>query len=207
MSQVKIISSALAASAVHKNQYPQEELAQIALIGRSNSGKSSLINALLQRKNLARTSSQPGKTRLLNFYRAEADFDQRRIAWHFVDLPGYGYAKASKTERQQWAAFIDAYLSSRRQTVYCWQLLDIRHLPSQEDRQMYRFLSGAGFRLQLIAGKSDKLSKNAAAAGVKAIAETLETPAAAILPFSAVTLAGREELLSRATAFVVSLGG
>ncbi|MCR4963990.1 MAG: ribosome biogenesis GTP-binding protein YihA/YsxC [Firmicutes bacterium] len=208
MPQVKIISSALAASAVHKSQYPAEPLAQIALIGRSNSGKSSLINALLQRKNLARTSSQPGKTRLLNFYRAEAALeDERRIAWHFVDLPGYGYAKAAKTEREQWAAFIDAYLRSRRQTAYCWQLLDIRHLPSQEDRQMYRFLSREGFRLQLIAAKSDKLSKSAAAAGVKSIAEALETPVAAVLPFSAVTLAGREELLSRAAAFVVSLGG
>ena len=120
-------------SAANKSHYPQDEIPEIALAGRSNVGKSSFINTLLNRKNLARTSGKPGKTQLLNFFNID---DKLR----FVDVPGYGYAKVSKTERAKWGKMIEEYLTSRENLRAVVSLVDFRHEPSADDVQMYEFL-------------------------------------------------------------------
>ncbi len=202
---IKILRSDIAASAVSKKQYPALALPQVVLLGRSNSGKSSLINTLLNRKNLARTSSQPGKTRLINFYLAEATWEGKAFQWYFVDLPGYGYAKAAKTERAKWLDFIEEYLSCRKSSLYCWQLVDIRHLPSAEDIAMHQVLDRDGYRMQTIANKTDKLGKNAVAQQLRLIGNALELPAGNLQPFSAVNRLGREELLAKLADFCLDL--
>ena len=186
--------SDIAASAVKKSQYPAELLPQVALFGRSNAGKSSLINTIIQRKNLARTSSAPGKTRLLNFYRADAITDEGApLLWHFVDMPGYGYAKAAKSERAHWLAFMEEYLTCDCPKI-CWQLVDIRHEPSREDIFMHDVLLQQGLSVQLIANKIDKVSKNQRFKSLAVIAKTMNVPADQIIPFSAVTGEGKEKL-------------
>lgn len=194
---LKIKQAELAASAVKPAQYPPEQLPEIALLGRSNAGKSSLINTLINRKNLARTSGAPGKTRLLNFYRVgAADEEGRELPFFFVDLPGYGYAKVAKTEREQWLERIEGLLTAHQQRLLCWQLVDIRHKPSTEDIAMHMALSDAGFSLRVIANKVDKISKNARAGQLKIIAQALEVPVTEITVFSAVSREGRETLLA-----------
>ena len=198
---LKIKQASLATSAVKPEQYPEEVLPEIVLLGRSNAGKSSLINTLINRKNLARTSSAPGKTRLLNFYRIEAS-SPKGEAWpfFFVDLPGYGYAKVAKTERAEWLSRIERFLLEHQDRLLCWQLVDIRHKPSVEDQAMHQALSAAGFRLHIVANKADKISKNARAKQLKLIAETLQVPVAEITVFSAISREGRDELLTKAAA-------
>ncbi|MDR1521304.1 MAG: ribosome biogenesis GTP-binding protein YihA/YsxC [Streptococcaceae bacterium] len=137
-------------SAVKSEQYPKEGLPEIALAGRSNVGKSSFINALLGHKNLARTSNKPGKTQTLNFYFIENKF-------YFVDLPGYGYAKVSKTKRAKWGKMIEYYLTTRKQLKAVISLIDLRHLPTVEDRQMYEFLKYYEIPIILVATKADKI--------------------------------------------------
>ena len=208
---LKIKNAALAASAVRRNQYPEEGLPLIALFGRSNAGKSSLINCLINRKNLARTSSAPGKTRLLNFYRvdgsleqgsaAAGDLSQTAAAWYFVDLPGYGYAKVSKSEREVWLRMMEEFLryeAPRR----LWQLVDIRHQPSEQDVAMQQMLARFGPQPLIIANKTDKVSKNACCASLKVISQTLNVDKSGIIPFSAVSRQGREELLAQAEYFL-----
>src|SRR5699024_1920162 len=135
---MKVHQAEIVISAVEKIQYPKTQLPEIALVGRSNVGKSSFINALIDRKSLARTSSKPGKTQTLNFYLIENKF-------HFVELPGYGYAKVSKKERAKWGQMIDEYLSQRKQLRAAISLVDMRHDPSKEDIQMYDFFKYYGF--------------------------------------------------------------
>mgnify|MGYP000954783084 CR=1 FL=1 len=191
-------------SAVKKSQYPEEDLPLIALFGRSNAGKSSLINVLVNRKGLARTSSAPGKTRLLNFYRvAGQSREGAGFSWFFVDLPGYGYAKVGKGERQHWLEQMEELLQSNR-PLYCWQLLDIRHEPSREDKLMHRALTEAGFPLLTIANKADKISRSARAKSLKTIRDSLDPPPRDLLVFSAVSREGREELLARAEQFLAA---
>ncbi|MEX2804049.1 ribosome biogenesis GTP-binding protein YihA/YsxC [Streptococcus sp. H31] len=137
-------------SAANKSQYPQDDLPEIALAGRSNVGKSSFINCLLGRKNLARTSSKPGKTQLLNFYNID---DKCR----FVDVPGYGYAKVSKKERARWGRMIEEYLIERDNLRAVVSLVDFRHDPSADDVQMYEFLKYYGIPVILVATKADKV--------------------------------------------------
>lgn len=194
----------LAASAVRPAQYPPEPLAQIALFGRSNAGKSSLINVLLGRRNLARTSSAPGKTRLLNFYaaRAASPAAAQELRWYFVDLPGYGYAKAARSERQSWLRLMDELLRSPGRRC-CWQLVDARHCPSQQDLEMRQRLLDLGYAPLTIANKVDKLSRNARARGLQTIAAALGLPQQEIICFSAVSREGREQLLDRAEAFLL----
>lgn len=139
-------------SAVSKAQYPQDEIPEIALAGRSNVGKSSFINTLLGRKNLARTSSKPGKTQQLNFYNID---DKIR----FVDVPGYGYARVSKKERAQWGKMIEEYLTSRENLRAVVSLVDIRHKPSADDVQMYEFLKYYDIPTIIVATKADKIPK------------------------------------------------
>lgn len=139
-------------SAVAKAQYPQDDMPEIALAGRSNVGKSSFINTLLGRKNLARTSSKPGKTQQLNFYNID---DKLR----FVDVPGYGYAKVSKTERAKWGKMIEEYLTSRDNLRAVVSLVDMRHDPSADDVQMYEFLKYYEIPVIVVATKADKIPR------------------------------------------------
>jgi len=140
-------------SAVKSEQYPNEDLPEIALAGRSNVGKSSFINTLLGRKNLARTSSKPGKTQTLNFYLIEKKL-------YFVDVPGYGYAKVSKTVRAKWGKMIEHYLATRTQLKAVVSLVDLRHPPTTEDKQMYEFLKYYKMPVILVATKADKIPRS-----------------------------------------------
>lgn len=140
-------------SAVSPAQYPDTGFPEIALAGRSNVGKSSFINTLLRRKNLARTSSQPGKTQTLNFYAINDSF-------YFVDVPGYGYAKVSKKERAKWGAMINEYLLEREELRAVVSLIDLRHEPTKEDIQMYDFLKYYELPVIVVATKADKVPKN-----------------------------------------------
>lgn len=139
-------------SAANKSHYPQDEIPEIALAGRSNVGKSSFINTLLNRKNLARTSGRPGKTQLLNFFNID---DKLR----FVDVPGYGYAKVSKTERAKWGKMIEEYLTSRENLRAVVSLVDFRHEPSADDVQMYEFLKYYEIPVIVVATKADKIPR------------------------------------------------
>ena len=139
-------------SAANKSHYPQDEIPEIALAGRSNVGKSSFINTLLNRKNLARTSGKPGKTQLLNFFNID---DKLR----FVDVPGYGYAKVSKTERAKWGKMIEEYLTSRENLRAVVSLVDFRHEPSADDIQMYEFLKYYEIPVIVVATKADKVPR------------------------------------------------
>ena len=139
-------------SAVSPKQYPESQLPEIALAGRSNVGKSSFINTLINRKNLARTSGKPGKTQTLNFYLIED-------ALHFVDVPGYGYAKVSKTERAKWGKMIETYITPREQLRAVVSLIDLRHPPTQDDIQMYEFLKYYDLPVIIVATKADKIPR------------------------------------------------
>ena len=139
-------------SAANKSHYPQDEIPEIALAGRSNVGKSSFINTLLNRKNLARTSGKPGKTQLLNFFNID---DKLR----FVDVPGYGYAKVSKTERAKWGKMIEEYLTIRENLRAVVSLVDFRHEPSADDVQMYEFLKYYEIPVIVVATKADKIPR------------------------------------------------
>lgn len=139
-------------SAANKSHYPQDEIPEIALAGRSNVGKSSFINTLLNRKNLARTSGKPGKTQLLNFFNID---DKLR----FVDVPGYGYAKVSKTERAKWGKMIEEYLTSRENLRAVVSLVDFQHEPSADDVQMYEFLKYYEIPVIVVATKADKIPR------------------------------------------------
>ena len=139
-------------SATNKSHYPQDDIPEVALAGRSNVGKSSFINTMLNRKNLARTSGKPGKTQLLNFFNID---DKLR----FVDVPGYGYARVSKKEREKWGKMIEEYLTSRENLRAVISLVDIRHEPSADDVQMYEFLKYYEIPVILVATKADKIPR------------------------------------------------
>ncbi|MDR1193088.1 MAG: ribosome biogenesis GTP-binding protein YihA/YsxC [Peptococcaceae bacterium] len=183
-----IREAAMFAAAVRPEQYPPGGRPEIALSGRSNVGKSSLINNLLQRKNLARTSGQPGKTQTLNFYAINQ-------AWFFVDLPGYGYAKTSKTDRARWGQFIEAYLTGREELAGVIQLVDFRHPPMESDQLMVEWLRYQAIPFVVAGSKADKLPKGRWQKQVGEIRRELAlAPATAVIPFSAETGQGREEL-------------
>lgn len=139
-------------SATNKSNYPQDDIPEVALAGRSNVGKSSFINTMLNRKNLARTSGKPGKTQLLNFFNID---DKLR----FVDVPGYGYARVSKKEREKWGKMIEEYLTSRENLRAVVSLVDLRHEPSADDVQMYEFLKYYEIPVILVATKADKIPR------------------------------------------------
>ena len=138
-------------SAVGPKQYPTNGLPEIVLVGKSNVGKSSFINTMINRKKLARTSSEPGKTRQINFYNIDDSF-------YFVDLPGYGYSKMSKKEQEQVGHFIEEYLAKRQEIVLIIFLIDIRHNPTENDRLMYRYIISSGFPCLILANKADKIA-------------------------------------------------
>lgn len=175
-------------SAVGPKQYPEDGLPEIALAGRSNVGKSSLINSLINRKNLARTSSKPGKTQTLNFYRIENVF-------HFVDLPGYGFAQVSRVEKEKWGKMIEEYLTHRKELRLVILLVDIRHPPSKDDQAMYNWLLHYRIPIMVVATKADKISKNQLQKHLKIIKDTLGlAPEIPLIAHSSETKVGKEEI-------------
>lgn len=178
----------LAAVAARPPQYPSALLPEIALAGRSNVGKSSLINTLLNRRNFARTSGSPGKTRTVNFYEINQSF-------RIVDLPGYGYAKAGKAQMESWAEIVNAYLSSRKTLRKVVQLVDIRHEPSPLDVQMYDWIRHYKMDGLVVATKADKVSRNELSKNVALIRKTLNlTGEDRVMCVSSLKKTGGEEL-------------
>lgn len=176
---MKITKSELHAIAVNPSQYPEDELPEIAFAGRSNVGKSSFINSMINRSNLARTSGKPGKTRTINFYIINDSF-------RFVDLPGYGYAQVSKSERKKWGIIIDEYLTNRKNLKEVILIVDIRHEPSDQDLMMYNWIKSFGYSGIVIATKADKISKGHWQRNVKVIRKKLDIKDTnLIIPYSA----------------------
>lgn len=165
--KMKIRSAEITMSAVSKKQYPAEGIPEIALAGRSNVGKSSVINGLLNRKNFARTSSTPGKTRTINFYLINNEF-------YFVDLPGYGYARVSKSEKEKWGGIMERYLEDRDELCAILLLVDIRHNPTADDKMMYDWIKHFGYKCIVVATKADKISRGKYQKHVSAIRKTLQ---------------------------------
>ena len=195
--EVIITQASYLASAVNPSQYPAARLPEFVFIGRSNVGKSSLINSLTRVKNLARVSSQPGKTHTINFYelgakRAGAD---ERKNFYLVDLPGYGYAKTAKGNRKIWARFIEEYLTTSKELQFVCQLIDIRHAPMASDIDMFRWLVARGIPVLVIATKADKLGKMAREKQVRVIRQALGVPELSVLPYSSLKNEGRSDLL------------
>ncbi|WZL74129.1 ribosome biogenesis GTP-binding protein YihA/YsxC [Clostridiaceae bacterium 35-E11] len=183
-----IRSAEIVMSAVKIEQYPQDDLPEIALAGRSNVGKSSLINMLVNMKKLARTSSSPGKTQTINFY----DINQQ---FRFVDLPGYGYAKVSKASKEAWGKMMDNYLNNRKNLLDVLQLVDIRHAPTQQDKHMYSWIKHFGFNGIVIATKLDKIKRGQRQKQLNIIRKELQmTSDDILLPISADNREGKEAL-------------
>ena len=167
---------------------PRNELPEIAFSGKSNVGKSSLLNGLLNRKSLARTSQTPGKTQTINYYLVNKEL-------FFVDLPGYGYARVSQTTREKWGKMIEKYLQKSPTLKAVFLLIDIRHEPGANDKQMYDWIVANGFRPVIIATKSDKISKGQIGRQLSMIRKSLGCPSDTVmLPFSALNKSGRDEI-------------
>ena len=170
------------------SKLPDNKLLEVAFAGKSNVGKSSLINALMNRKSLARTSAQPGKTQTINFYNINNEL-------YFVDLPGYGYAKVSKEEKEKWGKMIEKYLHQSKVLKAVFLLIDIRHDPSANDKQMYDWILSNGFHPIVIATKADKINRSQLQKQIKAVRQGLAVDQDTIvIPFSAQTKQGRDEI-------------
>ncbi|HEY9857732.1 MAG TPA: ribosome biogenesis GTP-binding protein YihA/YsxC [Stenomitos sp.] len=195
---MKITSAELAATAVQPSQYPKPIVPAIAFVGRSNVGKSSLINCLLNRKSLARTSATPGKTATINFYRVNRAFD-------LVDLPGYGYAEVSRAKKGQWAKMIDEFLLNFEHLHGVIQIIDLRHPPSDLDVQMFEWLQAEGIPTTVVATKADKLGRSKWEAHRKVCAEALlltEAPREALLVASSELGESRDRIWTRIGAYL-----
>lgn len=170
------------------SKLPDTDLMEIAFAGKSNVGKSSLINALLNRKSLARTSATPGKTQTINFYNVNKEL-------YLVDLPGYGYAKVSPKEKEQWGKLIERYLNTSKKLKAVFLLIDIRHEPTANDKMMYDWIVYHGYNPIIIATKLDKLKRSQIQKHVKMVKQGLDlVPGTKVIPFSSVTKQGREEI-------------
>ena len=170
------------------SKLPENEHMEFAFAGKSNVGKSSLINGLMNRKALARTSAQPGKTQTINFYLVN---DQM----YFVDLPGYGYTRANITEKEKWGKMVERYLHQSKKLRAVFLLIDIRHEPSANDKQMYEWILHQGFEPVIIATKLDKINKSQVQKHLKMLRSGLKTVSGTIvIPYSAITKQGREEI-------------
>lgn len=170
------------------SKLPETDKVEIAFAGKSNVGKSSLINALMNRKALARTSATPGKTQTINFYNIND-------IMYLVDLPGYGYARVSEKEKEQWGKLIERYLNTSQQLKAVFLLIDIRHEPSANDKMMYDWIIAQGYNPIIIATKLDKLKRSQVAKHVKMIKQGLDlVPGTIVIPFSAETKQGRDEI-------------
>lgn len=184
---MKVHNAEIVISAVSPAQYPESTLPEIALAGRSNVGKSSFINTLIDRRKLARISSKPGKTQTLNFYLIENSL-------YFVDVPGYGYAKVSKSERAKWGKMIETYLTQREQLKAVVSLVDLRHPPTKDDVQMYQFLKYYDLPVILVATKADKIPRGKWNKHESVIKKELDfDPRDTFIIFSSVTKEGKEK--------------
>lgn len=193
---MKITSAELIVSAVRRSQYPLEVLPEFLLVGRSNVGKSSFINAITNRKKLARISATPGKTRNLNFYLINENF-------YFVDVPGYGYASVSKKEQKKFGLMIEDYLEHREQLKRVYMLVDFRHKPSDDDILMYKFLKYYNLPVTIIATKVDKVPPSKKVKQEKLIMQTLElTPDDNFIPLSNLTKEGKDKVLKEIESLV-----
>lgn len=175
--------------AVRRSQYSEDKKSEFLLVGRSNVGKSSFINTLIERKNFARTSSKPGKTQTLNFYKVND-------AFYLVDVPGYGYASVSKDTQKKFGLMIEEYLKSRENLKHVFMLIDYRHKPTEDDVLMYEFLKYYNLDITIVATKYDKVSKNGRIKQDKLIKDTLKFDDNEFITFSTVTKKGRTEVLS-----------
>ena len=199
--KINVINSEYVISAVSIAQYPETKLPEIVFIGRSNVGKSSLINSLTRRKNLARVSQTPGKTQTINFYKVtlkineSEEIEPERRDFYLVDLPGYGYAKTSKSNRKLWAKFIEQYLQSSEQIRFVCQLIDRRQEPMESDLNMFSWLVENNLPVLIVATKSDKISKMAQTKQVNAIKKAFNIEELPVLPYSSIKNEGRSELL------------
>ncbi len=170
------------------SKLPDNQLPEVAFAGKSNVGKSSLINALMNRKSLARTSSQPGKTQTINFYNVNEEV-------YIVDLPGYGYAKVSKEVAAKWGPMIENYLHSSRKLRMVFLLIDLRHPPTNNDIQMYRWILSNGYSPVIVATKADKIKRSQISKHIKILKDNLKViEGVPIIPFSSVTKQGRDEI-------------
>jgi GTP-binding protein len=186
---MEIKQSEFITSAVKPDQYPTDNRLEIAFVGRSNVGKSSLINSLTNRRKLVKVSRTPGKTRLVNFFLINNDF-------YFVDLPGYGYAKVSKVEKESWGKFIEMYLVNRSQLKRIILLVDCRHKPTGDDKLMYNFIKHYGYDCTVVATKTDKLTKNELKKNIAMLKKELDLAGEdKLLTYSSLSKQGKEELL------------
>ena len=188
MNQVdrNIVHACLGTTAVTPEQFPKSTRVEVAFVGKSNVGKSSMINTMLNRKSLVRTSQNPGKTRTINFFEVEEN-------WYFVDLPGYGYAKVSRSESAGWGKMVEGYLKDRPQMIAIVLLLDIRHEPNSNDKMMYEWCKHYDLPVILVATKSDKLKRSQLQKHSARIRRGLGAEEQ-VLPFSSETRDGREQL-------------
>ncbi len=194
---MKILNSSLETVCGITSVFPEHSAPEVAFAGKSNVGKSSLINGLMNRKNLARTSSEPGKTQTVNFYNINNG------QMYFVDLPGYGYAKVSEKQREKWGKMIEKYLQNSPTLKQVLLLIDIRHKPGNNDKMMYDWIISNGFDPVIIATKHDKLKRSEVSKSLKLIASTLgEGKPVHIIPYSSVTKYGRDEILSLFDEFI-----
>lgn len=184
---MKITSADFLISAASSKQYPETGFPEIALAGRSNVGKSSFINKLINRKNLVRTSSKPGKTRTLNYYTINNQF-------YFVDVPGYGYAKVSKEERNQWAKMMEEYFQTRDEISAVVLIVDGRHAPTEDDVQMAEYIQYLNIPLIVICTKMDKLNRSKRAKSLKEIEKYFPNRDFPLIPFSAITGENKEKV-------------
>ena len=189
--KMKIKSVDLEISAVRRSQYPTDEKSEYLLVGRSNVGKSSFINTLINRKNYARTSSTPGKTQTINFYKVNDEF-------YLVDAPGYGFAKIGKTKRKKFGLMMEDYLTNRKQLKQVFMLIDFRHRPSNEDIMMYNFLKYYKIPVTIVATKSDKIGITLQQKQRNQILEDLDLVVGDdFVMFSNITKLGREDVMKK----------
>jgi len=195
--KMQIDSVELSNIAVRMSQYPTDELPEFLLVGRSNVGKSSFINTIIERKNYARTSSKPGKTQTLNFYKVNNEF-------YLVDVPGYGYAQGGKDRQKKFGMMIEEYLKSRNELKHVFMLVDYRHKPTEDDCLMYNFLKYYNLNIQIVATKYDKVGKNARAKQDKLIKDTLKlSDEESFIPFSTISKKGKDEIYNIISSYIV----
>ena len=187
MEKININNANFYISAVKKDDYPTGNLPEVVLVGKSNVGKSSFINTMLNRKKLAKTSSEPGKTRQINFYNIDGKM-------YFVDMPGYGYSKMSKKEEAKVAGFINEYLSSRKNITLIIQVIDIRHKPTQDDMIMYRYILQSNLPFVILLNKADKIAKTKIDEKIEYFKEILGISYSPIFAFSSINKIYNEEI-------------
>lgn len=186
---MKITKAELKIMATRRSQYPEDKKAEFLLVGRSNVGKSSFINTLLGRKNLARTSSHPGKTQTLNFYEVNNDF-------YLIDVPGYGYAEVSKKTREKFGKMIEEYLETRKELKRVFMIVDFRHKPTEDDVLMYNFLKYYNLPVTIVATKADKIGASKKDKYKKQITDTLDLVVGDdLVIFSSITKEGKDKII------------